>query len=211
MEALCESKSNLDVRVSTVESDEESSDESGEEGKAQQVTDEREVEEYRDRVEELENELREREERVEELESRVKRVQADFQNYKKRAEREKEKFAKHATADLVRDLLEVKDDLERALENELEREGVEMVHRKLRDVLEGEGVERVDTEGEPDPDRHEVVRRVESEEHEEGEIVEVFEEGYVMRDRVLRTAKVTVAEGSGDDGEAPDDDSNESV
>lgn len=168
----------------------------------------------KERVEELESELEEREERIEELESRVKRVRADFQNYKKRAERDKEEFAKYATADLVSDLLEVKDDLERALENELEREGVELVHRKLVDILEDEGVERVETEGEPDPEKHEVMMRVESEGHSEGEIVDVYEDGYVMRDRVLRTAKVSVAEGTGGDGgeESLDDEpSNESV
>lgn len=190
--------------MSIVESDEQSSmDESGEgepREEEQDVDAERELEECRDRVEELREELEEREERVEELESRVKRVQADFQNYKKRMKREKEEFAKHATADLVGDLLEVLDDLERALENELERDGVELVHRKLWDVLESEGVERVDTEGVPDPERHEVVRRVESDEQEEGEIVDIYEEGYVLRDRVLRTAKVTVAEASGNDG-----------
>jgi molecular chaperone GrpE len=164
----------------------------------------RRLEESEDRVEELEEELAEREERVEELESRVKRVQADFNNYKKRAEKRREEVRERATEDLVERLLDVRDDFERALEAEGEqkdlREGVEMILDELEGVLRDEGVERVDTE-EFDPERHQAMMRVESEDHEEGEVVEVYEPGYRMAGRVVRPAKVTVAEAGDGDGD----------
>ncbi|MDY6764662.1 MAG: nucleotide exchange factor GrpE [Halobacteria archaeon] len=191
--------------------------ESDESGKPEQETDDESQDEVEDtekedekesiekRVDELEQELKQKdeelqkkEEEIEDLESRLKRVQADFQNYKKRSEKEKEKFAKYATADLISELLEVKDNLERALESEGDiRDGVEMTLRTLDEILEDEGVERIDTEGEFDPEKHEAMMQVESDEHDEGEVVDVYEPGYSMNGRVIRTAKVTVAKGSG--------------
>ncbi|MDZ7687299.1 MAG: nucleotide exchange factor GrpE [Halobacteriales archaeon] len=168
----------------------------------------RRLEEREERVEELRGELEEREERIEELESRVKRVQADFKNYKKRAKEKREEVRERATEDLVERLLGVRDDFDRALEADEEddtdtedlRGGVEMVRDKLDDVLRNEGVERVGTD-EFDPEKHQAMMRVESEEHEEGDIVDVYEHGYRMAGRIVRPAKVTVAEGDGDDGE----------
>ena len=174
----------------------------------------RSLEESEDRVEELRDELAERDERIEELESRVKRVQADFNNYKKRAEKRREEVRERATEDLVERLLDVRDDFERALEadedDETEagdlREGVEMIRNKLDDILRDEGVERVETE-EFDPEKHQAMMRVESEDHEEGEVVEVYEPGYRMAGRLVRPAKVTVAEGGSDgDGNADRED-----
>lgn len=164
------------------------------------------LEERQERIDELEDELAERQGRVDELESRVKRVQADFQNYKKRAEERREEVRERATEDLVERLLGVRDDIDRALEADEEtdadgedlREGVEIIRDELDDVLRDEGVERVETD-EFDPEKHEAMMRVDSEEHEEGEVVDVYEQGYVMAGRVLRPAKVTVADG--DEGE----------
>ncbi|MCX2818339.1 nucleotide exchange factor GrpE [Haladaptatus sp. F3-133] len=164
------------------------------------------LEERQERIDELEGELAERQGRVDELESRVKRVQADFQNYKKRAEERREEVRERATEDLVERLLGVRDDIDRALEADEEtdadgedlREGVEIIRDELDDVLRDEGVERVETD-EFDPEKHEAMMRVDSEEHEEGEVVDVYEQGYVMAGRVLRPAKVTVADG--DEGE----------
>jgi len=164
------------------------------------------LEERQERIDELEDELAERQGLVDELESRVKRVQADFQNYKKRAEERREEVRERATEDLVERLLGVRDDIDRALEADEEtdadgedlREGVEIIRDELDDVLRDEGVERVETD-EFDPEKHEAMMRVDSEEHEEGEVVDVYEQGYVMAGRVLRPAKVTVADG--DEGE----------
>jgi molecular chaperone GrpE len=184
----------------------------------QDATDDTDAEELRERLEEreericeLESELAERDDRIDELESRVKRVQADFQNYKKRAEERREEVRERATEDLVGRLLGVRDDIDRVLEADDEtdadaedlREGVELVRDELDDVLRDEGVERVDTE-EFDPERHEAMMSVESDEHNEGEVVDVYEAGYKMAGRVLRTAKVTVAKGGGDGDDSED-------
>lgn len=133
-------------------------------------------------------------EEVDELTERVQRVQADFENYKKRAERQQEEMKARATEDLVERLLEVRDNLARALEQDEDtdlRDGVEATLREFDRVLEEEGVERIDPgTGEPvDPRRHEVLHR-ESDDAET--IASVFRPGYEMAEKVLRPAQVTV-------------------
>lgn len=152
-------------------------------------------------VEELEAELGERDERIEELESRLKRTQADFQNYKKRAKKRRDQVEERATEELVTRLLDVRDNLKRAVEEESEdvaslQEGVEMTLSEFDRVLEGENVSEVapDPGSEIDPQRHEVMMRVDSEQPE-GAIDEVYTPGYEMSGKILRPAQVTVSEG----------------
>lgn len=140
---------------------------------------------------------------VEELEERLQRVQADFQNYKKRAKRKQEETEERATEDLVTRLLDVRDNLTRALTEEAGdadslREGVEMTKRELDRVFEDEGVEEIAPEPgtETDPHRHEVMLQVSSDEPE-GTVAEVYRPGYEMGGKVLRAAQVTVSDGSG--------------
>jgi molecular chaperone GrpE len=128
----------------------------------------------------------------------------------------REDVRERATEDLIERLLGVRDDFDRALEADEKddtgtedlREGVEMIRDKLDGILCDEGVERVETE-EFDPEKHQAMMRVESEEHDGGEIVDVYEPGYRMADRVVRPAKVTVAEadegGDSEKGEDTDD------
>ncbi|QLC34139.1 nucleotide exchange factor GrpE [Halarchaeum sp. CBA1220] len=150
-------------------------------------------------VEDLEAEL-------EETEERLQRVQADFQNYKKRAKRKQEETEERATEDLVTSLLDVRDNLTRALAEETGdtdslREGVEMTKRELDRVFEDEGVAEIAPEPgtETDPHRHEVMLEVSSDEPE-GTVAEVYRPGYEMAGKVLRAAQVTVSDGSGADG-----------
>lgn len=154
------------------------------------------------RIEELEAELDERDERIEGLESRLKRTQADFQNYKKRAKKRQTQVEKRATEDLVTRLLDVRDNLSRAVEEESEdaeslKGGVEMTLSEFDRVLENEDVSTVSPEPgtEVDPQRHEVMMRVESDQPE-GAIDEVYTPGYEMAEKVLRPAQVTVSDGS---------------
>ncbi|MFB6282532.1 MAG: nucleotide exchange factor GrpE [Halobacteria archaeon] len=163
-------------------------------------------EESESRIEDLEESLEEKEERINDLESRLKRVQADFQNYKKRSERKKEEFAKYATVDIVTRLLDIRDNLNKALNSDGDidnlKQGVEMVQDELDKLLLDEGVEKIETDGKPDPEKHEVMMKVDSEEHGEGEIVDVYQPGYRMKDKVIREARVTVADSSNNtDGE----------
>jgi molecular chaperone GrpE len=130
----------------------------------------------------------------------AQRVQADFENYRKRAAREQERLVAHAHERLVRELLPVLDDLERALEA-AERheeaqlvEGVKLVERSLRDALRKEGLAEIQTEGAFDPHVHEALLTQPSDGAEAGSVLEVVQRGYRLGDKVVRPARVIVAE-----------------
>ncbi|MDS0258037.1 nucleotide exchange factor GrpE [Haloarcula sp. S1CR25-12] len=158
----------------------------------------RELAALRSRNETLETEVEELEDKTEELGDKLKRKQAEFQNYKKRMKKRREEEKQRATEDLVGRILDVRDNLERALEQDEDteiRSGVESTLRQLDDVLQAENVAVIDPEpGEDvDPTQHQVLANVESEE-EPGAIAEVHRPGYEMADKVLREAQVTVSE-----------------
>jgi molecular chaperone GrpE len=147
---------------------------------------------------EIEAERADYEERIDDLESKLTRKQADFQNFKKRQQKKLEQQQARATESLVEDLLPVRDNLARALEQGSDadiRDGVEGTLRELDRVLEEEGVDRIEPEPgeEPDPQRHEVMMRVESD-RPAGTIDELFRPGYEMGEKVIRTAQVTVSQ-----------------
>jgi molecular chaperone GrpE len=136
----------------------------------------------------------ERDERVNDL----KRVAADFENYRKRVARDQESLVARAHERLVKELLPVLDDLERALaaaeeheEAKLE-EGVRLVHRSLEDALRREGLAEIETNGQFDPHVHEALLSQPSD-AEEGSVLEVLQKGYRLGDRVIRPARVIVA------------------
>jgi molecular chaperone GrpE len=128
----------------------------------------------------------------------VKRLAADFDNYRKRAAREQQSLVARAHERLVKDLLPVLDDLERALEAAEQHEeakledGVRLVHRELRGTLEKEGLVEIETDGEFDPHVHEALLSQPSDE-DDGAILQVIQKGYRLGDRVLRPARVVVA------------------
>ena len=133
-----------------------------------------------------------------ELEDRLLRVAADFDNYKKRAAREREEYVAHANERLLKELLPVLDDLERALdavgqhEEATVEEGVRLVHRSLASLLEKNGVREISTEGMFDPHVHEALLSQPSE-AEEGSVIDVVQKGYTLGDRVVRPARVVIA------------------
>src|SRR5213592_1762004 len=136
--------------------------------------------------------------RAEEHLNDLKRLAAEFENYKKRTAREQAALSGRASERLVKELLPIVDDLERALgaaedheEAELE-EGVRLVHRQLASVLEREGLAEIETEGKFDPHVHEALLSQPSD-AEEGSVIEVLQKGYRLGDRVLRPARVVVA------------------
>jgi molecular chaperone GrpE len=131
---------------------------------------------------------------------RLLRLAADFENYKKRAAREREEYVALANARLLAELLPVLDDLERALaaaeqheEAQLE-EGVRLVHRALAALLERHGVTAIETDGKFDPHVHEALLAQPSEEAESGSVLNVVQKGYKLGERVVRPARVIVAE-----------------
>ena len=135
-----------------------------------------------------------------EVDDRLLRLAADFENYKKRATRERLEYMALANERLVKDLLPILDDLERALEAAAEHEeakleeGVRLVHRSLAHLLEREGLKQIDTEGGFDPHVHEALLAQPSEEHESGDVLDVIQKGYRLGDRVIRPARVIVSE-----------------
>jgi molecular chaperone GrpE len=131
---------------------------------------------------------------------RLLRLAADFDNFKKRAARERQEYVALANERLLQELLPVLDDLERALaaaeqheEAQLE-EGVRLVHRSLASLLAREGVEEIDTEGAFDPHVHEALLAQPSAEADSGSVLGVLQKGYRIGSRVVRPARVIVAE-----------------
>jgi molecular chaperone GrpE len=128
----------------------------------------------------------------------LKRLAAEFENYKKRTAREQASLSARATERLVKELLPIVDDLERALEAAEEHEeakleeGVRLVHRQLASALEREGLAEIETDGKFDPHVHEALLSQPSE-ADEGNVIEVLQKGYRLGDRVLRPARVVVA------------------
>jgi molecular chaperone GrpE len=142
----------------------------------------------------------ERDERLNDL----KRVAADFEYYRTRVARDQETRAARAHERLVKELLPVLDDLERALaaaeqheEAKLE-EGVRLVHRSLRDALRREGLAEIEANGRFDPHIHEALLSQPSD-VEEGSVLEVVQKGYKIGDHVIRPARVVVAAGPAED------------
>ena len=129
----------------------------------------------------------------------LQRVAADFENFRKRAARDQESLVARAAERLVRELLPVLDDLERALQAAEEHEeakleeGVRLVHRQLADALRKEGLEEIPTDGSFDPHLHEALL-AQPAEAQSGSVLEVLQKGYRLGDRVLRPARVVVAE-----------------
>ncbi len=157
-----------------------------------------EIASLRMRVDSLESELETRENQTEELESKLARTKADFQNYKKRMKKRREEEKQRATEDLVERLLDVRDNLKRALEQDEDadiRDGIEATLRQFDEELKQENVTEIEPEPgqDVDPQRHEVLLRVESDQPA-GTIAEVHRPGYEMAEKVIRTAQVTVSE-----------------
>ncbi len=161
------------------------------------IEDQEKVEESKDEESEEEGLTKEElQEEVEELETSLKKVMADFDNYRKRMIKEKKRIRQLANESLMTDLLEVLDDFERALDEdeEIDREGVEMIFDKFVNTLGNHGLEKIEAEGEEfDPMYHECIQSEESDDVEKDKIIEVFQEGYKLNDEVIRPSKVKVA------------------
>ncbi len=128
----------------------------------------------------------------EELTDTLKRLQAEFENYKKRMDREWNDRMRLACERLVVDLLPVLDAFDKAAESTKDDDGISSLHRQLLRTLERAGLKEVDSSGHLDPFAHEVLMTQTAEEGEDGAIVEVFQKGYRLGPKVIRSAKVKV-------------------
>ena len=124
----------------------------------------------------------------------ARRLQADFDNYRKRTARENEEFRKYACAGIVTDLLNIVDDLDRALEHAKEDDdltvGIRGVRANLMKVLESNGLKEIPADGKFDPNYHEALCTVEGE--EDDMVAEVLQKGYTLNGKVIRYTKVKV-------------------
>jgi molecular chaperone GrpE len=146
---------------------------------------------------------KEMEEKVAAAEDKYLRTHADFENIKKRLEKEKYQAIDYASEKFAKDLLAPIDTLEMALEAanadlpaeeliEKLKEGIELTIKSFRTTFEKNNIEVVETD-EFDPNHHNAVMRVDSDDHKEGEIVQVMQKGYKLKDRLLRPAMVSIA------------------
>lgn len=134
----------------------------------------------------------------ESLRTSLARLQADFQNYRTRTEKEKSDIYAYASEKLIIKLLPVIDNLERAMASEKGHdsfyEGVDMIRNELMKVLEAEGLERYDGVGEKfDPNFHQAIFMEENDDVESEHIIEAFQVGYKLKDKVIRPAMVKVS------------------
>ncbi len=150
-------------------------------------------------------ELKAEVEKAKEYQDRLLRAQADFDNLRKRLEKERVEFLKYANEGILLELLNVLDDLERTINLAEDKhedltaflKGVEMILAHLYDMLKQHGIKPIEAEGKVfDPHYHEALMQVENKDLPEHTIVEVLQKGYLMHERVIRTAKVKVSKKS---------------
>jgi len=179
--------------------DEEKISEQLTEGKHQK--DKKKKEDKGKEVEELKKKLEEKEKEAKENYDRLLRTAADFENYKKRAVREKEDWTKFANEDLIKGILPFIDNLERAV-NHAQKvkdtgvliEGIRLTLQQLLQALNKFGLSSFESIGKPfDPAMHEAMLVVETDKHEPNQVVEEFQKGYLLNDRLLRPATVSVS------------------
>jgi len=143
---------------------------------------------------------------------RYLRLAAEFENYKKRAQKDQDEYRKYSNERLLKELLPVIDNLQRALQHgrvsqnqDGVLQGIELTSKKALEILSRFGVTPIPSVGLPfDPAVHEAVAKVNGKGHKANTIVDEFEKGYYLHDRVLRPAMVTVAETTGDDARDSD-------
>ncbi|WP_456278228.1 nucleotide exchange factor GrpE [Bacillus sp. AK128] len=144
--------------------------------------------------------VKEQEAALDEKENKLLRLQADFDNYRRRAKLDMEAAQKYRAQSLVSDILPALDNFERALKVETEDEkmksllqGMDMVYRQLVEALKKEGVEAIDSAGHPfDPHLHQAVMQVEDTSFESNTVIEEFQKGYKLKDRIIRPSMVKV-------------------
>jgi molecular chaperone GrpE len=150
----------------------------------------------------LQERIQQLEQEVEESKDQLLRKAADFENFRKRLAREKEESIKYANAALLSDVVPIIDDFERAIQSAADSKdfdafhtGVSMIEQRMVGMLERNwGLKRFSANGEPfDPEKHEAIAVEETDQHDTEIVLEDYQKGYLLHDRVLRPAKVKVA------------------
>ena len=139
----------------------------------------------------------------EERSDRMLRTIADYENSKKRAERDKAEFFRYAIEGVIKEIILVVDSIERGIESAKEskdfdslNEGIQLIHKQLGELLKKRDVTVIQAQGEPfDPNLHEAVMHIESDDVPENAVIEEFQRGYLLHDRVIRPSMVSVSRG----------------
>ncbi|MDD2778163.1 MAG: nucleotide exchange factor GrpE [Methanocellales archaeon] len=168
--------------------------------KVSRTKDEKPKKKLEEEIKVLEKELRDKNELAQEYLKRLQYLQADFENYKKKVLKERDEFSKYANEKLIIKLLDVLDNLERALSSAKNSggkkplvKGVEMILKQLQGLLEWEGVTPIKALGEGfDPHKHEAVMSVTTGKYPENAVVEELQKGYSLKSKVIRPALVKV-------------------
>jgi molecular chaperone GrpE len=151
---------------------------------------------------EAQERIQQLEEEVKELNDQLLRKAAEFENFRKRMSRDKEDSIRYANAALLNDVLPVIDDFERAIQSAADSKdfdafhtGVSMIEKQMVNMLERNwGLKRFSANGEPfDPEKHEAIAVEDTDQHDSEVVLEDYQKGYFLHDRVLRPAKVKVA------------------
>ena len=183
-----------DVVDETVETDEDVAEADASEEMSDDEAAEEEERDPKDvRIEELERQL-------EEAEDKYLRQVASFDNYKRRMTLDKEEMQKYRSQSLMKELVPILDNFERALQTEVTsedavalKEGVAMIERGLKEALKNEGLEPIESVGQPfDPNFHQAVMTGQDDEQESGVVLEEFQKGYRLNDRIIRPSMVKV-------------------
>lgn len=159
--------------------------------------------ELEEKIESMQKELEEKTRLAEERLEKLKYLQADFDNYRKNFEKEKEKIIELANENLIKELLVIVDDFEKAvqsMENEKNKEGLEMIQKNFFKILERHGLKKIESLGKKfDPYYHEALLKEKSDK-EDGMILEEIQPGYMLKSKIIRHSKVKVADNSSEFG-----------
>ncbi len=147
-------------------------------------------------IDSLKKQLEDAKTLAEERLSKLKYLQADFDNYRKQFEKEKEQIIKLANESLIKELLVILDDFESSIklsENEENKEGIKLLHKKFFNILEKHGLKKIESLGKKlDPNFHEVLYK-ELSEHDDDNILEEIQKGYILSSKVIRASKVKIS------------------
>jgi molecular chaperone GrpE len=150
-------------------------------------------------IEKLQEQLKEKDLELAEQKGDFLREKADLENFRKRLVKDKEDSVQFANERLLKELVQIDDNLNRALgapnaSLETLKEGIEMIQKQFASFLKGQKVEPIEAMGKPfDPSLHEVMTQMESEEHDENIVMQEYSKGYTLNGRILRSAKVVIS------------------
>ena len=176
-------------------------EEQEEEQEVQDLEEDAVVEEEKelDPLEELQQQLKKKDQELAEQKGYFLREKADLENFRKRLIKEKEDAVQYANQRLLKELVQINDNLDRALHAsntslETFKEGVEMIQKQFTTFLKNQKVEQIEALGKPfNPSLHEVMSQQESEDHAENTVIQEYSKGYTLNGRILHSAKVVIA------------------